>query len=152
MRADFVLDASVALKWVVAEPLAHEASLVLAGLESGSLRLHVPELWLAEVGNALWVRTRSAKPHRLTPAEAATIAGELARLRLRRHAHTDLVGPATALACDSGITVYDALYLALAIQEGVPLITADDRLATKARRAGLGDRVVALRNVADVLG
>lgn len=145
----WVLDASVALKWVLPEPLAVEAGLLLAALESGAAQFHVPELWLAEVANALWVRTRSAAPERLTPAEAASIASEFAGLGLRRHSHGDLIPLAVALACDSGITVYDALYLALAIHEGVRLVTADDLLV---RKAGLGDHVVALKRVADALG
>jgi predicted nucleic acid-binding protein len=58
---------------------------------------------------------------------------------------------AYALACDAGITVYDALYLALAVREHAPLVTADLQLAAAARRIGLGEHVLSLPDTAAFL-
>ena len=39
-------------------------------------------------------------------------------------------------ACD--LTSYDAVYLAIALEQGLPLATTDEQLATAARRVGVG--------------
>jgi predicted nucleic acid-binding protein len=142
-----VIDASVSLKWVIPEPYSREADLLRRAQAGGALQLHVPELWVTETGNALWVRTRRGLPLRLTPAEAELALVELLDVGLRRHRHADLVELALALACEAGMTVYDATYLALAVRERAPLVTADEKLAADARASGHGEHVLALRDV-----
>lgn len=147
----FVIDASVSLKWVIPEPYAEEAARVRAAQGAGTVNLHVPELWVVEVGNALWARTRRTNSLELTRNEAARALAALVAAGLRRHDHSQLATLAFALACDAGITMYDATYLALAVREKSPLITADERLVADAREAGLGEYVIALGDVDDAL-
>jgi predicted nucleic acid-binding protein len=64
-----VVDASVALKWVIEEPGSDAA----VALRSESLI--APDLWLAEAANALWRRTRLGD---LTPEEAVAYFVKLA--------------------------------------------------------------------------
>ncbi|MGD8277853.1 MAG: type II toxin-antitoxin system VapC family toxin [Gemmatimonadota bacterium] len=142
-----VIDASVSLKWVIPESHSSEADRLRQAQAAGKLQLHVPELWIAETGNALWVRTRRGLPLRLSRAEAARALTELMAVGLRRHRHADLVELALVLACDAGMTVYDATYLALAVRERVPLVTADEKLIDDASAAGHAEHVVALRDV-----
>jgi len=59
-----VVDASVAAKWLVSEPLSNRALAVLGGSDE----LIAPDLFLAEVGNILWKKARAGH---LTPAMAA---------------------------------------------------------------------------------
>jgi predicted nucleic acid-binding protein len=128
-----VVDASVALKWVVEE----DGSEAAAALAAQSLA--APTLLLEECANALWVKLRRGE---LTPGETVE------RWRALREAPVELV-PSSALldhALDLAIqlaqTVYDCLYVALAIRLDAQLVTADRRLAEACRRAqGLSGRV-----------
>ena len=52
---NFVVDASVVVKWLVSETLTEEARLLL----SHRLKLHAPELLLAEYANVIWVLGRA---------------------------------------------------------------------------------------------
>jgi predicted nucleic acid-binding protein len=49
----------------------------------------------------------------------------------------ELVEPGIELAIELGLTVYDSLYLALALRGGHSLVTADRRIVEAAERAGL---------------
>jgi predicted nucleic acid-binding protein len=65
-----IVDASVAVKWVVSESGSIEAA---ALLDQG--RLGAPTLWLSEASNALWAKVMRQQ---LTPEEARGQAAELA--------------------------------------------------------------------------
>jgi predicted nucleic acid-binding protein len=87
-----------------------------------------PELVLAEVGNAVWRRTRSGAiapgDGHLALARAAAVFQSLVPLAPLRAQALDL-----ALRRDHPI--YDCLYVALAMREAAPLLTADRRLAER---------------------
>ncbi len=65
----------------------------------------------------------------LTEEQAQLILGEILRLPLQASGHRDLVIQAVALAMARGLTVRDALFLALAQQQAAQLLTADAMLA-----------------------
>jgi predicted nucleic acid-binding protein len=113
-----IIDASVALKWVVDEK-GSEAAAALAGTS-----LSAPDLLLVECANALWAKTRRGE---LTPDEARERVRVLARSPVRLVPLPDLVPAAAELAEELTHPVYDCLYLALAIRHRSPLITADRR-------------------------
>ena len=52
--ANLVVDASVMIKWFVAEPLSVEARRILDDYQAGTLSLVAPDLINAEVGNIVW--------------------------------------------------------------------------------------------------
>ncbi len=113
-----VIDASVALKWVLAEAGADAA----AALRSEELI--APALWLVEVANALWRRSLSGE---ISSVEATERLIELLSAPVTPiPIETDLVA-AIALAADLRHPVYDCLYLAAAIREGTHMVTADTR-------------------------
>jgi predicted nucleic acid-binding protein len=121
-----VVDASVAIRWVVDEPgsaLAHR-------LRSIDL-LVAPAIILAECGNALWRRVR------LGLLDAAQARDRLAALRMApvKLRPDDALAPAALdLALGLDHPICDCLYLALALDETAPLITADRRLLETSRR------------------
>jgi predicted nucleic acid-binding protein len=130
-----VIDASLAVKWVVAEEDSDRALVILRGVET----LHAPAHWLAEAGTALWAK---AAIHRLlSAAELQERLAFLASLPVAAAPLPGLIGAAGALALDLHLTVYDTLYLALAERLDLPLVTADrklhERVASEARLAGL---------------
>jgi len=125
----YVLDASVAAKWVLppkGEPLAAESVRLLDMFAAGEINLSVPDLFWPEIGNLLWKSVRSGRISQKTAAEAIDW---LQALGIPTSPTRLLVGDALTLAMTFSRTVYDALYLALAIASGRPLLTADERLA-----------------------
>jgi predicted nucleic acid-binding protein len=117
-----VVDASVVVKWYVPEGGSTEASALLNRPEQ---RL-APDLLVAEFGNVLWKKVRTGE---LTTSEAREIANAFVSappVVLRPSA--PLLAAALEIASIYGRTVYDALYLAVALSEGCPMLTADARL------------------------
>jgi predicted nucleic acid-binding protein len=136
----YVTDASVAVKWYVPEIHSDEA---LRLLEPGN-ELHVPDLMQAEVGNILWKKTRRGE---LTPSEARRVIRAILVVPLQVHATSSLLEGALDIALRADRTVYDALYVALAVALDVPLVTADRRLFQALARSTLRRHVTWVEDV-----
>jgi predicted nucleic acid-binding protein len=121
-----VVDASVALKWFVAEPGAEQARTLLAE----ETPLTAPELVIAEVCNGAW---RLARLGVLGWSECALIAAEIGGWFDRLAALGPLAPRAAAIARVLDHPVYDCFYVALAEQEAGRLVTADRRLVERLR-------------------
>jgi predicted nucleic acid-binding protein len=130
----YVVDASVAVKWFVPEPHSREA----AALLDPTLTLHAPDLLFAEVSNTLWKKTRRRE---LRPGEARLVLRGLASVPLEVTPIRELAPAALDLALDAGCTVYDAVYLALAIHHNCRLVTADQRLGRLIRPRALARHI-----------
>ncbi len=87
--------------------------------------LLAPELLLAELGQVLWNKERRGE---IAEAEADQIHDEALDLPIDLVGHRELLADARALARLRDLTVYDGLFLALAIARGAELITADGTL------------------------
>jgi predicted nucleic acid-binding protein len=115
-----VVDASVALKWVLQEPDSHLAE-ALVRIEPDLL---IPDFWLAEATNVLWVQARRKV---LTPDEARE---GLALLRALLQPTPTMGMDLHEVALDIGIAVnhstYDTLYLAFAIAMGARGVVVSD--------------------------
>ncbi|TLM68802.1 MAG: type II toxin-antitoxin system VapC family toxin [Actinobacteria bacterium] len=129
------LDASALIVRLLREPRA-EAVEALAG--SGTT-LAAPDLLILESANAIWKAARRAD---LGEAECDELLAEVMSFDVDLHPSAPLAPAALRLAREIGETVYDCLYLVLAIDEDAPLLTADRRLVDKARATGLGEHVV----------
>ena len=128
-----VVDASVALKWVLDEPGKDAADALL------DEELVAPALWLIEAANALWRRARRGE---ISADEAAERLTELHNAPITTVAIEDDLLAAARLANDLGHPVYDCLYLALAIREDTYVVTADRRFHAVVEAAGVhGGRV-----------
>ena len=124
-----VVDASVAVKWCLPsqrEELVAEAEELLASLQREEIRFLVPDLFWVEVANALWKAVRRSD---ISSDSAASAMSFMRDLDIVTIPSLDLVPQALNLAISHGRTVYDSLYVALAIQSKSDLITADERLA-----------------------
>ena len=122
-----VVDASVAAKWVMEEPHSDLAQQIL---DSG-VELAAPAHWLGEAANAVWAAARRGD---LNAEEAEERARTLAEAPIHAVPLARLVEAAVAIGLRIGVTIYDALYLALAIERTAVLITDDQRLIHAARR------------------
>jgi predicted nucleic acid-binding protein len=115
-----VVDASVAVKWVIEEALRDRALDLLADNE-----VIAPDLLLTEVRNALAMRVR----RRLTTvAEARAAEAAFRSIPLLIEPTSELLEDAFELALRLAHPIYDCLYLALAVRRDLPLATADRRL------------------------
>lgn len=129
-----VVDASLAAallipdEWTEAVPVVEE---VIAAAE-----LHAPLHWPIELVSVLVTAERRG---RLTPAVRAALVVRGQRLS----ALIDIDDPTPSLAIAdlaqaTGLTVYDAAYLELALRRGADLASNDRKLIAAARERGLG--------------
>jgi predicted nucleic acid-binding protein len=117
-----VVDSSVAVKWFIPEVLSDQAARIL----DDSYELLAPDLLISEFGNVLWKKIRRGE---IETSEAREILAAFRRVPLEILPGLDLVEAALEIAVAHGRTLYDALYVALALARNCPFITADDRLA-----------------------
>jgi predicted nucleic acid-binding protein len=131
-----VLDASVALAWVVDRGAEPYAIAVQSKIVKGD-RPVVPEFWQLEIANVLAVVLRKGT---LTADEIEQGLQYYEKF-LRASAETLRNVPAMRAvfeaARDLKLTSYDALYVELARQESLPLATLDKALRTAAVKAGV---------------
>jgi predicted nucleic acid-binding protein len=135
----FVIDASVAVKWYIPEPFSEQAVYYLELLKAGQAKLLAPELIVAEMGNVLWKKELSGElargeVHLIGETLANSFPAELMDNRL-------LLSAALELSTNLKMTLYDSLYLALAIVKKAQLVTADKKLAKLAGALLQGDVV-----------
>mgnify|MGYP001819520434 FL=1 len=124
MNGCLVIDASVAIKWYLLEIHAGAA---LEYLDE-RFTLIVPELFFAEFGNILWKKSRLGE---ISIAEAHGILDEIERVPLQQHDIHSLLKPAFELATVHNSSVYDCVYLALAVTGGCQMVTADRKFFDK---------------------
>jgi predicted nucleic acid-binding protein len=118
-----IVDASVAVKWVVSETGSAEAAALL------KQRLGAPALWLSEASNALWAKVMRRQ---LSPDEARGQAADLADAPVTPLALPALLAAAMSMALELEHPIYDCFYLAAATQKDTYVITADRRFFEKA--------------------
>lgn len=132
--ADLVLDSSVTLAWFLPDERRAGADVLLDRvISAGAI---APALWPIEVGNAFLVAQRHG---RVSQAERTQAFGLLASLPID-------IDPATgvhawtvtlSLAEQHGLTLYDAVYLELALRQNLPLASLDRQLRRAATTAGV---------------
>lgn len=111
----------MAVKWLLPERYAAAARRLLRGRRE----LLAPDLVWAEVGNVLWKRCRRGD---IAAETARQLLRDFRRFPLQTYAAEGLVVSAWDLAERCGVTVYDSLYLVLAVSRRCPLVTADRQL------------------------
>jgi predicted nucleic acid-binding protein len=123
----FVVDASIVVKWFV--PEIHSAA--ARRLLTLPHEYVAPDLLFAETANTIWKKVRRKE---LTAADGAGLVADIGRIAVETVSCRALAGDAHALATATGQTVYDSMYVALAIRLNTRSITADDRLDAALRK------------------
>ena len=129
-----VVDASAVAAAFFNEEHGERASVVL----TTSRQLHAPDLIYAELASVIWKRHRRRE---IDQEEAEQLLGDFLRLPLRIAPSGELVEAAMQLALRTGRTVYDCLYLALAVKTKCVCVTADKRLANALQDTPLAKHV-----------
>jgi predicted nucleic acid-binding protein len=130
----FVVDASVALAWYFGDEISALAD--AAFIASDSALFVVPSHWYNEVANGIWAGERRAR-------SAVNDVAPFVSWLSGRVIEVDDIEPELSLstilplARETGLTVYDALYLELAMRRDLPIATLDNRLAAAAKKAGV---------------
>jgi predicted nucleic acid-binding protein len=141
MASDYVLDASVILKWfLTTEGEASLAARVKVDIRSKKIKAYIPQYALIEVLNVLSLKPPYKGEASYTKAEIKKVLPK-GRLRQKRLSDGDLMR-ALEIVAASGLVFYDALYIALAERLKAKYLTADYKAS--ARLSGRGD-VVELR-------
>ena len=126
-----VIDASVAVKWVLPDPTveldADQAVALLNGVKSGDFTPLQPPHWLAEVAAVIT---------RLHPGVARQAIELQYALELPVADELEIFLRASAIAEQLDRHVFDTLYHAVALERDATLITADEEYYRKARRLG----------------
>jgi predicted nucleic acid-binding protein len=120
----FVVDASLVVKWFIPEIHSEVARRWLGA----SHDYVAPDLLFSEAGNAVGKKVRRQE---LDEDEGRQLVKDLAQVAVETVATRSLLEDALALALTAGITVYDAMYLALAVRLETEVITGDDRFADR---------------------
>lgn len=137
-----VIDASVAIKWVVEEPETADA------IALRRYRLLAPDLLIPECANILRKKVRR---------QEIGLEEALLGAHLLEHAEVELIPmrrllvPATRLAAQLDHPAYDCVYLSLAQSSGCCLVTADTRFCAKVRDHVPADQVLDLAHALERL-
>ncbi len=136
-----VVDASLALKWVLHEEHSDRATALGPGRE-----LLTSALFWAEAGNAIATRVRRGEIDRVRGNDALR---DLQGAPLRtRPLDASAVLAALTIAHDLAHPIHDCCYLALALEEDAVVVTADRRFQSAVvKHPSLAARVVLLRDI-----
>ncbi len=129
----FVLDASVVLTWCFPDENAATAQHVAGLLKRGDTAI-APSFWPHEVLNALLV---GEKRKRISKELVRSFLDDLATLSvvLEQFPARVVFERIQHLSREHGLTAYDAAYLDLALDSGLPLATLDEDLVRAAKKA-----------------
>ena len=116
-----IVDASVALKWVVEEDNSDLARALFL-----NETLAAPDLFWIECANVLWAKARRGQ---ITAADARDALDVIEATPVSALAVRPLARAAQAIALELNKTAYDSLYLAAALAERAVLVTADEAFA-----------------------
>jgi predicted nucleic acid-binding protein len=120
----YVLDSSVAVRWYLDQPGFEHAREV----RDAGLRLECPAVLRWELGNVL--RLKGVLPGLLTPQDVLQALRDLPVLGVRVHEDDEASTLAAAqLSFSRSISLFDAAFVVHALRTGLPLLTADARLA-----------------------
>lgn len=131
MPDTFVLDCSVAAKWVLPEPDRAQALGWFERFASGEVMLIAPDLLLAEFASLIAKRNRRRQ---ISALEAHQAYALMTRCSPRLFDTRPRLFRALELSLQFQLSLWDCVYLALGLEHDCPVLTADERLF----RAGQG--------------
>lgn len=120
----YVLDANVALKWVLAEPDSTKALQLRRDFLLAIHELVAPDFFEIEIAHAL---TRAERQGKIAIGQAAILWSDVLSTPPRLERFGPLVSDAITISSQFRHGVYDCLYIVLAARENCELVTADDK-------------------------
>lgn len=136
-----VVDANVAVKWLVDEDQQREAARLL----QDESELHAPRVLATEVANVLWQKVERGE---IETTAASVLADTVQRLPLEWADDEQIIADAVRIAIELDHAAYDCMYLALAHRLGARLVTADMKFVRRVVPTAHRDAIVALADYA----
>jgi predicted nucleic acid-binding protein len=135
-----VIDASV----VAAAFLPEEHTVEARKLLRSGCDFQAPDLIVPEFTHVLWKRVTRQE---FAVHEALSLLDAFFRIPIRITPSSELAQSALGLAAQTGRTVYDSLYVALAVKLDVPALTADRKLVNALAATRYAEHVILLGGV-----
>src|SRR5215467_12182730 len=135
MMIDLLVDASVAVKWLIREDNTDEARRLL----DPTYRLYAPDLFPVEVINTI---TRRVRRRELSSRDAVERIRVFNGIPVLLQDYRACLPAATSLALSYRQALYDCIYLGLAARMGLPYVTADERFINGVQTSRLARSVV----------
>jgi predicted nucleic acid-binding protein len=133
----FVLDNSVAMRWLLASNKVADQRYAESVLRSlANAEAVVPNLWHLEAANVL-LSAANRKELEISAVERFTVQLENLPITVDTLTANQLFGHTMSLAKAYRLSSYDAAYLELALRESMPLATLDKDLLKAARRSDI---------------
>jgi predicted nucleic acid-binding protein len=120
----YVVDASVALCWVIPRPLMPKAVRLRDEYQRQIHELIAPTVFLDEVAGAL---TKAERQKDIAVGQAIPLYAKVLNSPPVLIAHASLIARAMEISSQTRSGYYDCLYVALAEREGCELVTADQK-------------------------
>jgi predicted nucleic acid-binding protein len=137
----FVVDANVAIKWVLPEIQSQEALRLL----NNDNQLLVPDFFFSEVGNVIWKRICRKE---ITLEQAKRCLAQMTGTALGVYSSRLLIPQALEIAVSVQQAVYDCVYLALAVNKQCTMVTADERFYNALRNQALASYLCWIEDLA----
>ncbi|MCX6646640.1 MAG: type II toxin-antitoxin system VapC family toxin [bacterium] len=137
---NLVVDASVAAKWFLEEEYSESARKFM----SDDYSLHVPDYFFIEIDNVLWKKIGGKV---IKQADARNIRSVIRKIPFHNHPTSLLLDAAFELATKTGLSVYDCIYLSLAIQLETRLVTADKKLCELLKKSPVRNNILWVEDV-----
>lgn len=134
----FVLDASVALSWLLedAGPGQEYASQVFNGLANPDAQARVPATWGLEIANVI-AESEARRDLQVSRSQAFLAALEAAPIIVDSETAARALTEILELSRRYALSSYDASYLELALRSALPLATLDRTVQSAAKKAGV---------------
>ncbi|MCA9999611.1 MAG: type II toxin-antitoxin system VapC family toxin [Anaerolineales bacterium] len=134
MEASFVIDNSVVMSWVFENEATPYTDAILEKLDTTAAI--VPSVWPLEVVNVLLVAERRQRLKQADSVRFITLLSQLPIFVEREWANNHME-EWLAIGRANNLSSYDASYLYLAMQKGLPLATLDQKLITAAQQVAI---------------
>lgn len=133
-----VIDCSVAIKWLFLEKGSKQAEKLLQKISS----FYVPDLFLIEMDAVI---TKKVRKREIEPHAAPEKSKKVRELPHQIIAYGEVSQLAFDLAISLPVTLYDATYVATAIEYDATVYTADQRLVNGLSNTSLKGYVESIR-------
>ena len=136
---NIVVDASVAIKWFLAEENTADAEMLLGP----EFELNAPEIAISEFGDIVLMKLRHGD---VQLGEAKALLEGVFRVRILFHSNKPLLGPAVERAVELGQAVNDCTYLSLAVNLDCPLVTANRKFFMTLQNTRFRSQIIWVEN------
>ena len=121
-----VIDTSALIRLYIPDgPIPEGFEKFISGVERGNNMAIAPELLLVESANVL---DRKRKMNEISETESVQLLTDMLSMPIRYLSHGPLIPAAFELALEHRLSLYDAVYLELASQQGAILFSADEAM------------------------